>query len=48
MKNKNVKKRIKKDKSNKKWTEDELIKIINSSFKLGIIFVFLFYFFIEI
>ena len=29
MENKNVKKRIKTDKPNKKWTEDEVIKIIN-------------------
>ena len=42
MENKNVKKRIKRDKQNKKWTENEVIKIINSSFKLDIIFVFLF------
>ena len=29
MENKNVKQRIKRDKPNKKWTEDEVIKIIN-------------------
>ena len=29
MENKNVKKRIERDKPNKKWTEDEVIKIIN-------------------